>query len=71
MEFKASVRLRMIAKGFCANGEMSTAHQINQVAQQVEDEIKHLEDKVSKMDFMIANGLGWDDMKGGNIEDVS
>ena len=33
--------------------------------------VKELESQIKKMDFMIDNGLGWDDMKGGNIEDVS
>ena len=34
------------------------------------ERFKELESQVEKLRFMIDNGLGWDDMKGGNIEDV-
>ena len=34
-------------------------------------EYKQREEKIKKLEFMIDNGLGWEDMKGGNISDVS
>ncbi|CAH9015850.1 hypothetical protein VP381E491_P0024 [Vibrio phage 381E49-1] len=33
-------------------------------------EYKEREEKIKKLEFMIDNGLGWDDLKCGNIEDV-
>lgn len=34
-------------------------------------EYKQQEEKIKKLEFMVTNGLGWEDLKGGNIEDVS
>lgn len=42
MSDKASVRLRMMAKGLYVNGDTEKAKLINQVTQQIEDEIKEL-----------------------------
>ena len=39
---KASVRLRMMAKGLYASGDKGRAKMVNQAAQKVEDEIKEL-----------------------------
>lgn len=34
-------------------------------------EYKEQEKKIKKLEFMIENGLGWDDLKGGSMSDVS
>ena len=34
-------------------------------------EYKEQEKKIKKLEFMIENGLGWDDLKGGSTSDVS
>ncbi len=44
---------------------------LNESISVVSDEYKAMEQKIKKLEFMVSNGLGWDDMKGGNIEDVS
>ena len=43
---------------------------LNSSIEVLSDEFKKQEEKIKKLEFMIDNGLGWEDMKGGNIEDV-
>lgn len=34
-------------------------------------EYKEQEKKIKRLEFMVENGLGWDDLKGGSSSDVS
>lgn len=43
---------------------------LNSSIEVLSDEFKKQEEKIKKLEFMIDNGLGWEDMKGGKIEDV-
>jgi hypothetical protein len=44
---------------------------LNESISVVSSEYEAMEQKIKRLEFMVSNGLGWDDMKGGNIEDVS
>ena len=44
--------------------------QLQQDKTDLEESISYYKNKVKDLEFMIENGLGWEDMKGGNIEDV-
>lgn len=52
------------------NDDQFTTMSITCLAKYGHEAIDSLTEKVSKMEFMINNGLGWEDMKGGERSDV-
>ncbi len=44
--------------------------QLQQDKAELEESISYYKNKIKNLEFMVENGLGWEDMKGGNIEDV-
>ena len=63
--------LRMAAKGFYSQGDTCRGEYFSRMATEIDEEIKQKDEHIKKLEFMIDSGLGWEDMKGGNISDVS